>query len=207
MPSKRQSEFNKLKKKVNRMDRTTETKHVDIISNRVECNSDVNKVHACFLPAQGDAHNERVGDKAAPYRLTAKIMFRNTDSAASAPINVRVTVLQSKQRYTPSTITTSGVTQLYQIADDEKVCQSHLVHDNRTHFVLLFDKSYVLSPAGNSRGLIVNINKKISRMVEFEPGSTVTESGQIWICLTSDIVAAATGPSVQFTSRVLYKDA
>lgn len=133
-----------------------------------------------------------------------KIAMRNV-ADENKPQMVRMMLIQSKQRYTPSTITTSGVTQLFSTADVDDVINSNLVHDNRSHYVLLHDKTYTLSPDGN-RGQFINISKKISRKVEFEPGVTTTESGQIWMILTSDVALASVGPTVQWASRILYKD-
>lgn len=195
----------KVNAKVNKLANMTETKHVDVLKTQTEINFDVNSATALFLPVQGDAHNERVGDVASPFRLTMKIALRNVADEDKSQF-VRMMIIQSKQRYTPSTITTSGVTQLFSTADVDDVVNSNLVHDNRSHYVVLHDKTYILSPDGN-RGTFINISKKISRHVEFEPGATTTESGQIWMVLTSDVAVGSVGPTAQWASRILYKDA
>lgn len=194
----------KVNAKVNKLASQSETKHVDVLLTGTEVNFDANKTQALCIVAQGDAHNERIGDSMSPFRLNMKLAISNI-SADSAPQFVRLTVIQSKQRFTPNTIATSGVTQLYSTADVDEVVVSNLVHDNRSHYVLLHDKTYPISPDGN-RGMIITLSKKISRKIEFEPGSTTTEAGQLWFCLTSDIAAASTGPTFKMASRVLYKD-
>lgn len=205
MVAKKITKFKKLEKKVNMLSRTTETKHVDNVKTQTEVNFDVNLATALFLPAQGTKHNERIGDSASPFRLNAKIAIRNVADEDKCQF-VRIMIIQSKQRYTPSTITTSGVTQLFSTADVDDVVNSNLVHDNRSHYVLLHDKTYTISPDGN-RGMFINISKKISRSVEFEPAVTTTESGQIWMCVTSDVAVASVGPTIQWSTRILYKDA
>lgn len=209
MPRKSASkttEFKKLQKKVNKISRGIETKHVDILLAAQEINFDSNETHALCLPVQGDAHNERIGDSIAPYRLNCKLTISNINTADDNTQFARVMIIQSKQRFTPNTVSTSGVTQLFSTANVDEVVVSNLVHDNRSHYVLLHDKTYTLSPAGNG-AVVINISKKLSRKVEFEPGSTTTESGQIWICFVSNIAQAATGPIFTLASRILYTDA
>ncbi len=200
---KKQTKFKVLEKKVNKMTKNFETKHVDVVKTSTELSFDVNHATALFLPAQGIKHNERVGDSASPFRLNAKIYIKNTDSSVQ-PHSVRIMIIQSKQRYTPSTITTSGVTQLFATAAVEDVTTSNLVHDNRSHYVLLHDRTYDLE---SDEGKVINISKKISRQVEFEPAVTTTEAGQIWLCATSDLAVAAAGPLIRYSTRVMYKDA
>lgn len=64
--ARRNVTLKKVNAKVNKILNMSETKHVDVLATQSEASFDVNNVTALFLPAQGDAHNERIGDSASP---------------------------------------------------------------------------------------------------------------------------------------------
>lgn len=205
MKTNTSKEIKQLKKDVNTLKRSNETKYHDELYTKGAVERDVNNVTTLLDPGQGSTNQTRVGNEISPYRIHLKGDVRIANAGSVGKGSVRVMVIQSKQGYVPSTISTSTVDKLFIYPNAEVTPHSPLDLNNRQHYVVLFDKTYMLDAAGKQIAK-VNINKKISRNVTFvEAGSTTAEKGQIYLCLTS---SSATLNDFEFQgySRIFYKD-
>lgn len=187
-----------LKKDVNRLKKMSETKYHDEPLNLGQIHYNVAHTSTLCDPDKGTDEDNRLASEINPYR----VMIEGHMTFGSTEEVVRVTLLQSKQGFIPSTIATSGSTQLYELAANSESVHSQYDFDNRKHFTILYDKKFKMDAFHKIQ--MFNINKKVSRKIRFEAGSNTASQGQLYLCVNSNV--ATSGPIVKARSRVLFKD-
>ncbi len=190
-----------LTKKVNKITNAMETKQFDSSASAAEVNFDVNEAQSLVSPAQGDGQEQRIGDEISPFRLEFNYTVRSVSD--TAPQVIRVLIIQSKQRFIPVTNVTTTAAAIWDAANTTLSVDSTFIRDNRSHFVVLYDRTHCLEP---DECFSVKVRKKLSRRIIFQTNATTTEAGEIWLCPTSDFATASAGPTLSHVSRILYKD-
>lgn len=188
-----------LTKAVNNLKKSNETKYHDENLPLGAIVYGTNNTSTLLDPAQGSTTQTRVGNEISPYRVHIKgrITVGSTEEV------VRITLIQSKQGYVPSSISTGAAQQFYALPASAQSVHSPLDENNRKHYVVLYDKTFTLDAYNKIRQF--SINKKISRNTMFEEaGSTTAEKGQVYLIVNSNV--AASGPTINAYSRIFYKD-
>ncbi len=205
----RKTKIQKLTTKVNRIANLIETKHHDETQTEVLTSFDNEQVSILFDPIQGDGENARVGDVCSPFRIMIKGSFRQTVSGSGGVFG-RVMLIQSKQRFVPLSASSGSDSQsVWESAGTNIAHLSQYIVENRSHYKVLFDRTYAIGGEDSSKDVVLfNINKRITSNVRFTTGGTNTERGGIFLLFTSNrLVSQANGPFRAWTSRVLFKDA
>lgn len=201
---KKKNKIQKLEKQVRRINATFEPRYH--LENAITFTPQFNLNQVSILgdPAQGDTAETRTGLRISPYRLELHMRIRQP-STTSAPTSLRVILMQSKQGFVPSTISTTAVSQVFETPATAQTLISPFYQPNRHKFTLLYDKTYNNAGTTGPAAYSVNISKKLSRRIEYQEGSNVADKGQIYLLLISDR-NDANGSAVQWYSKLHYKD-
>lgn len=200
----KKNKLTKLQKDVNFLKKSAETKHTDdavVITQVVEY--DVNTIRVLADPNNSFTNQGKIGAQITPFRCMVKGRIESNVAADSAHI-VRIMLVQSKQKFVPSTIASAGSPQsVLTLANTVNAPISMYDMNTRGKYTVKYDKTFIVDQDDPYK--LFNINCKISRNIQFEDtSSTIAESGQLYLLFFSDSNAA--NPNVVYTTRVLYKD-
>lgn len=195
-----------LKRKVNKIAGTIETKYHDELQPAVLVSNGVESVSILSDPTASFTNQTRIGNEISPFHLRVKGTIGFNPAQVNTNQRVRMMIIQSKQGFVPQTTSTSSNTGVLTMAGTVSVVNSDFNYENRKHFTVLHDKTYIVDSASKP-AILFNISKKISRKVVFEEASSTTaEQGQIRLLLFSDN-DITNPPIVTWYSRMQYKDA
>ncbi len=186
-----------------------ETKTHDATFAVAQVDYDTDNATALASVPQGDTRITRDGSKLLATFLDLRMMVRQELTPPSFGASFRVTVIRSKQRFTPVSDTGGASQGVYQNGGTLSAPISPFERNNRTHYVVLHDKMYYTNGGDSGpTGFMIHIKKKLNHVIEYEGTSATTvEKGQIWVLLTCNRSAAsADGPEVTYTSRLYFKD-
>lgn len=165
--------------------------------------------YALCTPVQGLAEGQRKSDQISLNDLKIRgTIFSGTVLSVQ---NIRVTLIQSKTRFQPSMITSSGNQSVWDVAGTNDIVNSFFSWENRGLFRVLRDFKMTVAPgydASIPNQKTFNINyrfNKSNRLLKFQPGSTTTVQNQIYLLVTSDQINT-TPVTATFTSRITYYD-
>lgn len=166
---------------------------------------DVNRAVVLCDPPQGDARTERVGDTIRPYWIDLRGSLRNQHTRSCV---ARITLVQSKQRFIPSTTAASGITSVWNRAAGVAAPLSTFTFDNRDHFTVLWDKTFTIGGAGSaSEQVDYHLKKKLTRPINYAAGATTFEGGGLYLLQTSEYDnASGVSPVSAWVSRVYFHD-
>lgn len=164
---------------------------------------------ALIVPPLGiGSYGERVGEQ-----LRAKsIHIRGSitpGTSASFDVFARVMLIKCPQRFTPDINAAGSSDQAVLESGNASTCvYSPVAFDNREHFKVLYDKVFKVSPTQLSGGTkFFKINKRLGHNVRFEEGDTTTpESGQVYLCVTSDVPTGNEVPTITWSSYCYFTD-
>lgn len=185
-----------------------ESKRYDNIEIADTAAYDTNNVTSLLTPAEGTNDTEMVGSKINPTRLEVRGSITGGDSSFSGIC--RVTILRSRQRFVPDNSVGTTTNGYLQFGGTSGAYISQFQKDNRSHFTVLYDKTFVVPPVtSNYRPVLFSFSKKLSGVTEFDlAGGGTLEKGQYYLCLTSDKTnASGDTPLVSWSSSIWYKDA
>lgn len=199
-----QQKIQRLQARLSKIEKTIPLKYYDADNTGDNVPVDADFVVSLVDPAQGDGVTERVGDVVCPIRIVGNLLWSNT-FATDATATVRCTIIQVKDEFVPATNVASDANGLYSDTLYTAFCPFYW--QNRIHYDVLFDKSMVLGPpASATKARLMPISVKVPRKIFFKPGLTTTESGKIYMCLTSNVAAASSEPVVYYSLRTYFKD-
>lgn len=212
------SKIAKLSRQVKRLAKAQETNYKDVLIN-TNCAYDVNNaIHISSILNDGGSPTgtvgTRIGEKVSPYFLEIRGRVRQPLSAIENPSVVRMIIIQSKQRFTPSTISIPGANNVLANQNSIFAYLSPFDRDNRQHFTVLHDEMFSLTSWSTAGGTmtgepgqhLVHIKKKLSKDIAFELSGSTPEAGNIYVCFFSSVAAANTEPVFEGFSRIYYKD-
>lgn len=208
----------KLTRQVRSLNKAQETNYIDKFIN-VNISYDVNNAqHVTAIPNDGTgptgAAGTRIGEKVSPTFMEMRGIFKQPLTAVENPTQVRMIVIQSKQRFVPSTTSITGANNV--LANQNTVSSVFAPYDfdNRRHFYVLHDEVYTFTSWSTAQGAMtgepaqryIHFKKKLSRDICFEGTGTTPEAGQIYCLFYSNVAVANTEPTFEAFSRVYYKD-
>lgn len=196
------SKINKLRKDVSQLKRSEETKYHDENVARSNNSYAINDTQILCDPVQSLTAQTRIGDSISPYRIEINGALEWIDP--SGPVIQRVMLIQSKQKFIPSTTASAGSVQsVLTLGGTIGAPFSTFDWNNRSKFTVLYDRTFGLD--FQRPQVTYKIRKKISRNIKFEDtGSLTAESGQLYLLHFSN--NSAIPPKKTFYSRVYYKD-
>lgn len=199
------AEQKKLTAEVRKLKSNREVHYHDELNTGYRIPYDVDRTVVLCDPAQGVARTERVGDSISPYYVDIRGQLKCPASTGST---VRITLIQSKQRFIPQTTASTGITSVWDRAASGQAPLSTFTFENRDHFTVLWDKTFELGAAGSSNDVVNwHLKKKITRPIKYDAGATTFEGGALYLLQTSDFNNASTvAPNSVWVSRVYFHD-
>lgn len=170
---------------------------------------DADKTVIIYNSSQGDDDIQHVGDHLHPTSIEGNFVVI-TDPDSTTPDVIRVVLFRSKQRFIPNTAVSAGNAQaLFETAGSALAPLSTWDTDNRTHFQILKDWHFTLSPTSGKE--ISNVKKfryvcPKSDDIHFDQGTAVAERGQYYFCWTSNKAAAANPPIISYYIKARFTD-
>lgn len=166
--------------------------------------------YALISPAQGIGEGQRKSDQISAKLLQVKLQV--FAGLADRTQCFKVLLLQSRARFVPSMVTSSGTQSVWDTAGTNDVLNSFHNWENRGHYRILAQKTFKLDPIANDSGPNVKCFtlsyrfKKFNRVVKFDPAGITTQKNQVYLLMVSDLGNDANAPSATYTSRVTYCD-
>ena len=198
----------KLTTKVNKIIKAQETKTHDRTFAVTQLAFDTDNATALALIPQGDSRIQRDGSKLLCTFLDLRMMVRQETTPVDFGNQFRVVILKAKQRFVPETDVATTTGGLWQNGGTLSAPLSPFERNNRTHYTVLYDRSYYIN-GGNagSCGRMIHIKKKLNHTIDYEAATSGAEAGQLWCCMTVNRSAAsADACEVSYTSRLYFKD-
>lgn len=164
-----------------------------------------NRTALLFDPPQGDGRTDRSGDSVTPISLEIRGRIQNLHTAGVA---ARILIIQSKERFVPVSNSATGTSAVWELAGTSNAVSSPFFYDNREHFIVLHDETYMLGSTGASNNMLpFHIKKKIYRKVNYIAGTTGPANGQIYMVMTSTASnASGVAPVIAWHSRIKFLD-
>lgn len=201
--SKTYHKVTQLAKDVRMLKRDNETKHTDDLQANIALDFNTNNTRVLCDPNQGLTNQTRIGSQISPYKVEINGRLDSNVATGSAHL-VRVMLVQSKQKFIPSTIASAGSPQsVLTLANTENAPISFFDRNTRDKFIVKYDKTFTFDQDDPYK--LYKIRAKVSRNIVFEDtGSLVAESGQLYLLHFCD--TNASNPRVSYATRVFYKD-
>lgn len=173
---------------------------------------DINTVtDALITPAEGDTNITREGSQLNAVSL--HIRGRVTASTSQLePATIRILLIQAKQRYVPSSVATSGVTQLFENANTNDAVHSMFSFTNRIHYRVLKDfKIRVQDPSADATNTdqkyfqMTYKFKKFNKVIAYDDSTTTAQKNQVYLVAISTS-STANYPSIEYSARTTFYD-
>lgn len=194
-----------LKKQVRRLKVHDEHKYHDEYFPRASISYLTNSTTTLFDPAQGSTNQTRIGNEASCYRINLQGIVEASYASTLEPQQVRISVIQSKEGFVPSTTATSAAQKTYAVPATSYTVNVPFDDNNRKHFVVLWDKTFTLNNTNGTGCIGFKKSIKVSRRTVFEEaGSTTAEKGQIYVLATTSS-PSATPAIVGWYARCHFK--
>lgn len=209
------TQYKKLEKKVNMIVKAIEPNYVDTtISTNIAYDVNNAQTISALTQAGTGAPGTRQGAKVTPYYLEFRGVLSQASSALQNPSTVRILLVQSRQRFLPSTTAAVGATNILDGQGTIVTPYEPFNKDNRKHFTVLYDKTHMLGSWLTSTGVstsipqrkLIQMKLKLSRDIVYEESSTTPEGGQLYLCCYSTVANANTEPVIDGVFRVHYRD-
>lgn len=207
----------KVEKKVNKILNSTEPNYKDTtVNTNISYDAD-NATLLSNISISGDGtEGTRQGRWVTPTRLEVRgAITRAVDTTNQPPAIVRMLVIQAKQRFTPSSSSAGGTTNILQSQGTATTPYQPFDINNRRHYTVLYDKTFTSGFATSASGFAQNYgslltpmkrNIKLSRRIQWQDDSTTTEGGQIYVLFYSNVVSTAVEPAFTGVFRLHYVD-
>lgn len=191
-----------VKKTVNQvLDRRSETKFYTYnVYNQAGIDYNGTMSNALCTPAQGDAYNERIGDRIEPQSLRLRLGFISAGTTNMIRLIVfRWKVDNNMDAPSPADLLVSGYvgTAMAPIAP---ILQTQTAKDN---FTILMDKTVFLSETTRET-FYLDKTIKLRGRIGFNAGAT-TGNGHLY-CLAISDDGAVSYPTANLTTEIKYKD-
>lgn len=168
---------------------------------------------ALVTPAVGDTNVTRDGAQLTLQSLHVRGRFTANASQAE-PYICRLLLIQSKQRYVPSTVAALGnVSNLFEDANTDDAVHSMFGFTNRIHYRVLKDFKVTVQSTGTSGGAAPDQKffqftykfKKFNRMIQFDANTTTAQKNQVYLVAIS--TAGSTNyPTIEYSARTTFYD-
>lgn len=161
-------------KKANRIESRQEKKHTDLNIGGTDVDWDGTEA-TLNLIAQGTEDTDRIGDKCTmtSCRIHLRLLLNGRADAC-----FRIILMYDKQdQY-------SSIIDFLQVVGTSAVVTSAYNVDLRNQFIILYDKRFILND-GDRRQRLVNIDRKLNKLVKFNAGTTDLESGALKLFVMS----------------------
>ncbi len=201
-------DIKKLKKDVNVLKKSNETKYHDESQARVGISYLVNHSSILIDPVRGDGISNRIGDSISPFAIEIRGLIES-GSLSTLVAQMRIVLVQSKQGFIPSTTATTTTQQVMDLNNTDDVVNSPYEWENRKHFTVKYDQTFTLDASSNEFGTgnrKFHIKTKLSKVLDFGQNTILAERGQCYLLVFSNQSTAANQPIISWVSRALYKD-
>lgn len=163
---------------------------------------------------QGNSDENRIGDTVRPFFLDFKMLVYPDNTTSTSGSVLRFLIVRSKQRYQPVAAATSGTSQFFDLAADQRTIISPLFQDHKGHYDVVHDEVVCMGPNssttfGSGVPTLKHIRKKLYfKPTKFTEASTTFEEGGYYLVVVGDrTVAQADAPLYSFISRFWFADA
>lgn len=181
-------------KKVNRIQRRQEKKFHDLEITATDTDWDGLLARLNLIP-QGTGDTSRIGDKCimTSCRIHLRLLLQNRNDAV-----FRIILIYDKQDVIDT------IADLLFVTGQANVINSAYLVDNREQFQVLYDKRWILDD-DDKRQRLVNIDRKINKLVKFDAGGTNVLTGGLKLFVMS-ANADTTPAEFEGYSRVWFAD-
>lgn len=215
----------KLNRKIKKISNMIELKYLDVFAQEGDV-APTGYLQLLNAMTNGTEQNFRLGDQITMTSLQMRGAITAADTQ-DLPTHVRMIIFMDRQanNAAPSVISSAGAFNGLLAADTLQVATdpwtatySPFSYEQQKRFRVLYDKRYVLNPhvVGPTTGTYVpyqvkfNVKLKLGKVVKYsDTGNTIADisTNSLYVVWLSDVPNAPEQPTVDYWSRIYFKDA